>query len=208
MIYIYIIEVQIWYKYGTSGTKSNKRLNCNGTRILVVRKLKRGYYYRMVKPLLFPIEIYNDPIVKSLNLCQAGLYRLLIEKYWKTGIPLPTSDYGLQRLANADKRTYVKYAKKVKEALLITMPLFVEARTVRQKNRKTFQLNAHNMRSRVRSKNQDKDTVFSDDEDMHVEIIPVLSPREKWNPGAMDYTAAKKAKASNETGDSKLFTDD
>lgn len=162
------------------------------------------------KPLKFPLELYDHPLIRSLNLCQAGLFRLLIESYWKSGIELPKSDYALIRLSNADYRTYKKYKHKVIEALNLTMPAFIEARTKQYSNRITFQKSADKARAIRRIKGQEHNTTFSDEVSTHVEIIPIPSSPEKsrFHTGTYDHVARKQAIESNKSGKEGWMSDD
>lgn len=163
----------------------------------------------MTKPLLFPLELYNHPCVSSLNLCQAGLFRLLIESYWKSGVPLPKIDNQLIRLSNADFVTYKKYSPKVKEALEIVMPFFIQAREKRSFQRCNFQKKAEQMRLKAKDKRKAKDVSFSDDQDTHVKITPISPDMEKrnYNQGYYDPVAVKSARKSNENKKGVLLTD-
>jgi len=160
----------------------------------------------MTKPLLFPLEVYNHPAIAGLNIYQAGLFRILIEHYWKSGRPLPESDYALIRLSNADYRSYRKYCKQVKEAIIITLPLFADAREKRHKNRVSFQQNAEKMRAKAKSKGKAKEKVFFDNKDNHVRIIPEISKKE-WHEGKHDHVALHNAKRNAKESDT-TFTDD
>ena len=149
------------------------------------------------KPLKFPLELYDHPSIRKLNVFQAGLFRLLIEYYWKTGIDLPKSDNALQRLSNASYKAFKHHAYEVKEALNITMPAFIEARKLRMNIYVMDQRKACKMRAKVKSKGYSKDKTFSDSQDTHLEIIPVNLPRENWNAGRFDHVERDKALASD-----------
>lgn len=159
------------------------------------------------KPLKFPLELYDHPSIRSLNLCQSGLFRILIEKYWISGIPLPKNDYALIRLSNADYRTYKKYKHKVIEALNITMPAFIEARSIQSHNRITQQKNAYNMVAKRINKGNGNKKIFSDKVDTYSENTAIPSPRKNWNEGRFDHVEREKALKNTDKDAGFIFSD-
>ena len=164
------------------------------------------------KPLKFPLELYDHPIVRTLNTYQAGLFRLLIESYWKTGIELPESNNALMRLSNADYKAFKKYVPKVKEALREVMPEVIKARSSRQRNRVTFQKCAEKARVKRKIKGQRKETTFSDENEnkkLIITAVPKTHEETAWNKGQFDPIMRKMALQNNEAnkGKRKLFYD-
>lgn len=161
------------------------------------------------KMFSFPLDLYEDDAVTSLNLCQSALFRLLIEYYWKTGREVPNNSYAIGRLCNADYRTMKRYGKRVIEVVAIMMPKFVEARELKKRNRTTFQNNAVNIRAKLKIKRQANKVVFVDEELQHDQITPV-SPvlGANWlNEGMFDKNERAAAVKAKKNYDGKTFTD-
>ncbi len=111
---------------------------------------------------------------------------------------LPESDYALVRLSNADFRTFTKYGKKVKEVIKETMPMFIEARTLRAFNRTTNQKNAEKARGKRNLIRQRKEARLTDFfENTHVGINSLPPDPNPFNTGYSDPIARQKAIKNN-----------
>lgn len=162
----------------------------------------------MAKPHLFPIELYNNPVVQKLNVTEAGLFRILVEIYWKTGEPLPDSEYALVRATRAEWRTFRKCRARVYEALNVMMPLFIEQRKKREYNKLRQQKHAAIIRTKIKPKAQHQQTSFVDEKPHSAVLATPLSPGENWNrQDWFDLPARQKALKSKEKDDGATFTD-
>lgn len=154
----------------------------------------------------FPVWIYEDPIVQRLTPIEAGLYRLLIEDLWRTGIPLPETEFSLIRIAKADCGSWKRHKAVVYKALEVTIPFFEEeykraiaVRKVRQSNaRKSSNLSLTKRRIAQR---------LVDDNKNHISISTTPLPPKKFHEGFNDLHERNKSLVSHKASTGKLLSD-
>ena len=163
----------------------------------------------MAKPMPFPVHLYKEDCVKSLNLSAGAYFRLIIEKYWDDGKPLPQTDWGFTRTINADPKTWRIHKAKVLAALAIMLPKFNEYRESRLRTTRKQQLHAVKLRVKLKDKRQSKTTHFSDvNSNPSIGVKTIPSSPNPFNVGMHDPIARKQALKSTKDKPQTTFTDD
>lgn len=165
----------------------------------------------MAKKLPFPLEFYDHPAVKRLKPLQAGLFRILIEEFWKTGYPIPDNDYAIEKLSNSDRGAWLRSKSAVMAAIDVLMPM-IESQYLKSMDKlNKKRLVAENARRAIGAKKNRLSKLavsnLYDAVTTHVEITPVNSPGILQNTGQFDPIARKKAMQSTK-GKKQTLTDE
>ena len=161
----------------------------------------------MAKYLPFPLDVYDHPLIQRLKPFPGAFLRLLVEDYWKTGLPLPESDYDLSNIIRTDLGKWMKYKPIVLPALNAILPKLYKDRenklsTARSAVKNALRAVEVRMNNRVR-----KTDIISDfNNDSHTQFTPLPS-KNVWNEGKTDAQARKAAIQANKSADDVMFTD-
>lgn len=161
----------------------------------------------MSKPIPFPIDLLDCSAVSELTCAQYGILIRLLERFWKTGEPIPKNDYTIYHAIRCPYKLWAMSKNTVFKALAVVMPAVSEARKRLVANKLRQSQVAVIARKAIKPKPKNKEAMFYDKNDTCEKFTPISAPAKSFHAGHSDHVSVKNAKENNKSDAEKLFFD-
>lgn len=164
----------------------------------------------MEKYLPFPVLFDSLSTVHRMTATQYGITRLLVESFWRTGQPLPSTDKERMRIARTDEQTYHRHKALVDKVL---EELFPEVERLYVKQLGISSRRSEVARERIKKNPQWQKNIkrgkpkLSDADSSHGQISPLPPVRKPFNEGMTDKKAREKVLRAPDQPGKPMFTD-